>query len=134
MATVTRRYSTGASGCLPRNRDEIAALPAQYRGGSAGVALEPSLREPAPQIVDICAAVARIPMAAPPRVRARSAQTSAPAAGQELAPGLALAAEAAAADLTRRAAEFPDHDITRETTLGGAHYVAQARDLSTHPW
>jgi hypothetical protein len=38
------------------------------------------------------------------------------------------------AELVRRAAEFPGHDITHETTPGGSHYVAQGRDLSTHPY
>jgi hypothetical protein len=40
----------------------------------------------------------------------------------------------AAAELARRAAEFPGHHIGREMTFGGPRYVAQARTLSIHPY
>jgi hypothetical protein len=115
----------------PRTREEVAAilgnLPVQHPGIVPVSRWLPSLREPAPQDVDIYGAVARIPpsgihAAEPPRL----------AAAQPRPAGVADPA-AAAAELARRAGEFPGHHITCEPTLAGIRYVAKGRDLGVHP-
>jgi hypothetical protein len=90
----------------------------------------PSLREAAPQVADVCGGVARIPIAAPSRRWAGPSVPQAAATGEAHGPD----ADAEMAELARRAAEFPDHKITRETALGGTHYVAQSRGLDIHPY
>ncbi len=42
--------------------------------------------------------------------------------------------QAEAAELTRRAGQFPGHQISRETTCDRARYVARSRDLETSPY
>jgi O-methyltransferase involved in polyketide biosynthesis len=122
----------------PRSRSDIAALlgplPIQYPGVVPVSYWQPSLREPAPQLVDICAAVTRLPLAA--RARAGVAPPSTRVRNPAVQPARSLdtEADAEAAELARRAAEFPHHRLTRETTMaGGVRYIADGLDLDAHP-
>jgi hypothetical protein len=122
----------------PHSRSDIAALlgplPVQYPGVVPVSFWQPSLREPAPRPVDICAAVTRIPLAARARATAASRPVLAGArAGRpERSPG--TEADVEAAELVRRAGEFPHHRLTRETTMaGGVRYIADGLDLDAHP-
>jgi SAM-dependent methyltransferase len=105
----------------PRTRDQVAGwcgdLPVQYPGVVPVNFWRPSLREPASPALDLHGAVIGLPMpAAPPRVL-----RAAPSPQEQ------------AAELERRAAQYPGHDLTREDTGNGTRYVARARDLNTHP-
>ena len=121
----------------PRSRSDIAALlwplPIQYPGVVPVSHWQPSLREPAPQPVDICAAVTRIPLGT--RARVPAASLPIPVHGPAGNPGSSRDAEAdaEAAELARRAAEFPHHQLTREVTAAGARYIAEGLDLDAHP-
>jgi hypothetical protein len=102
----------------PRSRDQLAAilgdLPVKHPGIVPVSRWQPSLRERAPHDVDIYGAVAQV-------VATRAAKPPADV--------MAVAAEVA-----RRAAEFPEHEITCEATLAGPCYVARGRSLGTHPY
>jgi hypothetical protein len=106
----------------PRTRDQVTALcgglPVQYPGVVPVNFWRPSLREPASAALDLHGAVIHLPVPAesPRALRA----TPSP---QELA-----------AELARRAAQYPGHGLTREDTGNGTRYVARARDLDTHPY
>ena len=78
----------------------------------------PSLREPASPALDLHGAVLRLPGPAAPSRTLRA--TPSP--------------QEQAAELERRAAQHPGHDLTREDTGNGLRYVARARDLNTHPY
>lgn len=83
---------------------------------------------------------ARVPVQVHPRsrdevtavIRLPRPETAAPAAA--LASTGATEEERESAELTRAAARFPDHEITREDTGAGRAYVARARDLGTSPY
>jgi hypothetical protein len=105
----------------------LGDLPLQHPGIVPVSKWQPSLREPAPQDVDIYGAVARIPPTsthATAPVRAAIAQ---PRPARDTDPA------AEAAQLARRADQYPGHDLTREDTGNGPRYIARARDLDTHP-
>jgi O-methyltransferase involved in polyketide biosynthesis len=114
----------------PRSREQFAAilgdLPLRHPGIVPVSRWQPSLREPAPQDVDIYGAVAQISPAAP-----RPALVS---VVSEPAPKERPDAAAVAAEVARRAAQFPEYDISCEATLGGPCYLAQGRSLATHPY
>jgi hypothetical protein len=102
-------------------RDQITALcgdlPIRYPGVVPVNFWLPSLRQPANPALDLHGAVIRLPVPArlPATVRAL------PSPQED------------AAELERRAAQFPGHDLAREDTGRGTRYVARARDLDTHP-
>jgi hypothetical protein len=113
----------------PRSREQFAAilgdLPVRHPGIVPVSQWQPSLREPAPHDVDIYGAVAQIP----PAVRTAVPPVTSKPATREPPDAAAVAAEVA-----RRAAEFPEYDITCEATSGGVCFIAQGRSLGTHPY
>jgi hypothetical protein len=116
----------------PRSREQFAAilgdLPLRHPGIVPVSQWQPNLREPAPQNVDIYGAVAQIPPAAGPGA-ARPASVASKPAASDFPDATVVAAEVA-----RRAAQFPEYEITCETTLGGVCFIAQGRSLGTHPY
>lgn len=122
----------------PRTRDQLDAiigdLPVQHPGIVPVSKWQPSAREPAPQDVDIYGAVARIP---PTRTHAAASARAAVASARAAVAQPRLTRDsdpsAEAAELVRRAAQHPGHDLTREDTGNGLRYIARARDLDTHP-
>jgi S-adenosyl methyltransferase len=117
----------------PRSRDQFGAilgdLPLRHPGIVPVSRWQPSLRESAPRDVDIYGAVAQIPPAVARPATTRSASGAGKPATSEPSDAVAVAAEVA-----RRAAEFPEYDITCEATLGGVCFIAQGRSLGTHPY
>jgi hypothetical protein len=115
----------------PRTRGELATifgnLPVQHPGIVPVSKWQPSLREPAPQDVDIYGAVARIPPTSAPAAAPARAAVAQPRPARNTDPA------AEAAELNHRAVQYPGHDLTREDTGNGPRYVARARDLGIHP-
>jgi SAM-dependent methyltransferase len=105
----------------PRSRDQITALcgelPIRHPGVVPVNFWLPSLREPASPALDLHGAVICLPIPAESHRELRA--TPSP--------------QEQAAELERRAAQFPGHDLAREDTGNGPRYVARARDLGTHP-
>jgi hypothetical protein len=123
----------------PRSREQFAAifgnLPLRHPGIVPVSQWQPSLREPAPHNVDIYGAVAQIPPAATrPAAILPAARPALVPVASEPAQSERTDAEAVAAEVARRAAQFPEYSITCEATLGGACFIAQARSLGTHPY
>ncbi|MEP7023946.1 MAG: SAM-dependent methyltransferase [Actinomycetota bacterium] len=121
----------------PRSREEIAAilgdLPVQHPGIVPVSQWQPSLRETAPQPVDVHGAVARLPLPAAPAARLSSALSAAPGTGASDGPRSGHGAAADAAVLARCVALFPDHEPSYEPTQGGLRYIARGRSLDIHP-
>jgi hypothetical protein len=117
----------------PRSREQFAAilgdLPLRHPGIVPVSQWQASLREPAPQNVDIYGGVAQIPPAVADPAAARPASVASKPATSEPSDAAAVAAEVA-----RRAEQFPEYDITCEATLGGVCFIAQGRSLGTHPY
>jgi len=119
----------------PRSREQVAALlgglPLQYPGVVPVSCWQPSLRERAPQPVDIHAAVARLPRTATCSLAASGRAAPPAAAGPE--PGDEPEPDVTAGEMARRAEQFPAWHLDREVTGLGIRYVARARVLGTRP-